>query len=322
MTITSIYEPIQDDLTRVEESIKAFCHTNDYPWMADFLAYILEDGGKRIRPAVVLLAAKFHRYDLEKLVPMATAVEVFHNATLVHDDSVDKSSVRRGKPSAVSVWGESVALLLGDYLFASSADLVCSTGNMEVTRLFARTIMKICSGQLKELMGAFNWRRGQAEYYEEIDSKTATLFATAAQAGAILSEAPRDEVEALKSYGHALGMAFQIIDDILDFIGDEKDLGKPVGGDLLQGTVTLPAILFSEKYPEDNPLRSVLENRGDRAEVQRFIDRLRDSSVIQECYGVAAGFTAQAHRAIEMLPESPPHRSLVGLTDYILERRK
>ena len=322
MTITSIYEPIQDDLVKVEESIKAFCHANDYPWMADFLAYILEDGGKRVRPAVVLLSAKFHNYDLEKLVPLATAIEVFHNATLVHDDSVDKAAVRRGKPSAVSVWGDSVALLLGDYLFASSADLVCSAGSMEVTRLFARTIMKICSGQLKELMGAYNWRRGQAEYYAEIDSKTAALFATSAQAGAILSEASRDEVEALRSYGHALGMAFQIIDDILDFIGDEKDLGKPVGGDLLQGTVTLPAILFAEKYPEDNLLRSVLENRDDRAGVQRFIDRLRDSSVIQECYSAAAGFTAQACRAIEALPDSPSHRSLIGLTDYIIERRK
>ncbi len=322
MTITSIYEPIQDDLVKVEESIKAFCHANDYPWMADFLAYILEDGGKRVRPAVVLLAAKFHTYDLEKLIPLATAIEVFHNATLVHDDSVDKASVRRGKPSAVSVWGDSVALLLGDYLFGSSADLMCRTGSLEVMRLFARTIMTICSGQLKELMGAYNWRRGQTEYYEEIESKTAALFATAAQSGAILSEASRDEVEALKTYGHAVGMAFQIIDDILDFIGDEKDLGKPVGGDLLQGTVTLPAILFAEKYPEDSALRGALENRDDRAQVQQFVDRLRDSSVIQECYGIAAGFTAQARRAIEMLPDIPAHRSLVGLTDYIIERRK
>lgn len=322
MTIASIYEPIQDDLIRVEESIKAFCHANDYPWMADFMAYILEDGGKRIRPAVVLLSGKFHHYDPEKLIPMGTAVEVFHNATLVHDDSVDKSSVRRGKPSAVSLWGDSVALLLGDYLFASSADFVCATGNMEVTRLFAQTIMKICSGQLKELMGAYNWRRGRTEYFQEIDSKTAALFATSAQSGAILSEAPRAEVEALKGYGHALGMAFQIIDDILDFIGDEKDLGKPVGSDLLQGTVTLPAILFSEKHPEDNPLQRVLENRGDHAQVQRFIDRLRDSPVIQECYDIAAGFTAQACRAIEALPDNASHHSLVGLTDYILERRK
>lgn len=320
MTIASIYAPIQGDLATVEESIRAFCRSGDYPWMAETLSYVLENGGKRIRPALVLLAAKFHRYDLEKLVPLATGVEVFHNATLVHDDSVDKSAMRRGKPSAVSIWGNEVALLLGDYLFAGSGDLVCRTGNLRVTELFARTIMKICSGQLKELMGAYDWRRTLDDYYEQIDSKTATLFTTSSEGGAILSEAPEEAVRSLASYGHNLGMAFQIIDDILDFVGDETDMGKPVGGDLLQGTVTLPAILYASKYPGDSPLKRVFDRRGDREAVSEFIEKVVGSSVIQECYGIAADFSDQARRALETLPDSVSRGSLLDLADYVVER--
>ena len=322
MTIDSIYEPIQEDLIKVEESLNAFCMADDYPWMAEYLRYALGDGGKRIRPALVLLAAKFHRYDLKALIPVATAVEVFHNATLVHDDFVDKSPLRRGKPSVVSVSGDSVALLLGDYLFAGSADLVATTGNRRVTQLFAQTIMNICSGQLKELTSAYNWQRNQQDYYAEIDSKTATLFSTAAESGAILSEATEGAEEALRNYGRELGMAFQVIDDILDYIGDEKKLGKPAGSDLLQGTVTLPAILFIESYPGDNPLKEVFEKKGDQAEVQRFIDMVHNSSAVQQCYSIAAGFTAQACRALERLPDNAARRSLIDLAEYVVERHK
>ena len=322
MTVASIYEPIREDLIIVEESIRAFCRPDEYPWMAEPLSYVLESGGKRIRPALVLLSAKFYRYDLEKLVLMAAGVEVFHNATLVHDDFVDRSSTRRGKPTVVNRWGESVALLLGDYMFAGSGDLVCRTGNLRVTQLFAQTIMKICSGQLKELMGAYNWQRSRQDYYAEIDSKTATLFSTSAEAGAILSDAPEEPVQALRSYGYSLGMAFQIIDDILDFVGTEEDLGKPAGGDLLQGTVTLPAILFVEKYRDHNPLRELYENKGDPGRLQQLIQMIRDSTAIQESYDIAAHFSAEACRFLQHLPETASRHSLQGLAHYLLERRK
>ena len=322
MTIASVYEPIQDDLVKVEESIKAFCQAPDYPLMAEPLDYVMGNGGKRIRPALVLLAATFHDYELERLIPVATGVEVFHNATLVHDDFVDRSSVRRGKPSVVSRWGESVALLLGDYLFAGSADLVASPGCRRVTQLFARTIMRICSGQLKELRGAFNWRLSEQEYYDHIDSKTATLFSTSAEAGAVLSRAPDEAIAALRTYGQRLGMAFQVIDDILDFVGDEKDLGKPVGSDLLQGTATLPAILLAAQSSGDNPLRRVFEKPGDAAEVQRFIDMIRESAVIPECYRIATEFTLEACRALDILPDTASRRSLLELAEYVVARRK
>ncbi|MBE0415251.1 MAG: polyprenyl synthetase family protein [Dehalococcoidia bacterium] len=321
MTIASIYEPIQPGLRMVEESLKEFSKA-DLPWMTEPLKHALETGGKRIRPALTLLAGKFHQYDLEQLIPMSTAIELFHNATLVHDDAVDKSSLRRGKPTVSGLWGEGVALLLGDYLFSSSSDLVCSTGNLRVVRLFAQTLMKMSAGQLRELLSAYNWRQNRQDYYERIDSKTASLFSTATEAGAILSKAPEEAVEALKNYGHNLGMAFQIVDDILDIIGDEAELGKPVGSDLLQGTLTLPAILLMENHPGDNPLREVFEKSGDRAEVERVIEMIRNSPIVEECYRIAAAFSAQACRALEGLPENPCRRSLLDLADFLIARRK
>lgn len=305
----------------MEESLKAAGKV-DLPWMAEPLGYVLESGGKRIRPALTLLAGKFYHYNPEQLIPMATAMELFHTATLVHDDAVDKSSVRRGRATVSSLWGEGIAVLLGDYLFANSAHLVCSTGNLRVMRLFAQMLMNISSGQLRQLMSAYDWRQGREDYYQQISSKTASLLSLSTESGAILSEAPEEGVEALRTYGHELGMAFQIVDDILDFIGEEEELGKPVGSDLMQGTLTLPAIVLMEQHADDALLREVFEKRGDRAGVQRVIEMVRNSSIVQECYKIAADFCAQACHALEGLPEKDCRRSLLDLADYVIERRK
>jgi len=308
-------------MAEVEESLKAAGKV-DLPWMAEPLRYVLESGGKRIRPALTLLAGKFYHYNPEQLIPMATASELFHTATLVHDDAVDKSLVRRGRATVSSLWGEGIAVLLGDYLFANSAALVCSTGNLRVLRLFAQMLMTISSGQLRQVMSAYDWRQDREDYYQQISSKTASLLSLATEAGAILSEAPEEGVEALRTYGHELGMAFQIVDDILDFIGEEEELGKPVGSDLMQGTLTLPAILHMEQHADDALLREVFEKRGDRAGVERVIEMVRNSSIVQDCYKIAADFCAQACHALEGLPDNPSRRSLLDLADYIIERRR
>ncbi|MFQ5924630.1 MAG: polyprenyl synthetase family protein [Dehalococcoidia bacterium] len=321
MLISSIYEPIQQDMAEVEESLKAAGKV-DLPWMVEPLGYVMESGGKRIRPALILLAGKFYHYNPEQLIPMATAIELFHTATLVHDDAVDKSLVRRGRATVNSLWGEGIAVLLGDYLFASSAELVSSTGNLRVVRLFAQMLMTISSGQLRQLMSAYDWQQDREDYYQQIGSKTASLLSLATEAGAILSQAPEEGIEALRIYGHELGMAFQIVDDILDFIGEEEEMGKPVGSDLLQGTLTLPAILLRERYAADPVLREIFEKTGDQAGVERVIEMVRNSSIVQECYKIADSFCAQARHALEGLPDNPSRRSLLDLADYVIERRK
>ena len=320
MSIAAIYEPVQQGMVDVEERLKAVGRS-DLPWMAEPMSYILESGGKRVRPALTLLAGRAFHYDLNSLLPMAVAVELFHTATLVHDDAVDESQLRRGRPTVNSLWGKSVALLVGDYLFARSAQMVCQTGNIRVMELFAQALVDISSGQLKQFMGAFDWRQSRDDYYEQIRSKTASLFALAAESGAILGGAPEDAVGALRDYGNNLGMAFQRVDDILDFVGDEAELGKPVGSDLLQGTPTLPLILLVERHRDDSFLKEIWERDGEQEGVRRVVGMVRDSSIVDECYGIAAEFSDTAHRALERLPQEGSRRALCELAHYMLERR-
>ena len=321
MSVSPIYEPVQEGLELVEQKLRAYGQVQQ-PWMSEPLSYVLERSGKRIRPVVTLLAGRFYEFDLEKLVPMATAIELFHNATLVHDDAVDKALLRRGRSAVNSLWGEGVAVLLGDYLFSVSADLVCSIGNLKVMHMFAQTLTKISGGQLRETFSAYSWQQDRQSYFEQIDSKTAALFTAAAGTGAVLSQAPEEAVEALSEYGYGLGMAFQIVDDILDFTGDEKEMGKPVGSDLLQGTLTLPVILLVEQRPQDKILDGLRRRRGDSKAVARVIDMVRSSAVIEDCYDIAGGFCDQARRALLGLPDTPGRRSLLQLADYVVERRR
>ena len=185
---------------------------------------------------------------------MATAVELLHIATLIHDDTIDNSDLRHGKATVSSNWGKNVAVLLGDYVFATSATFVCDTNNVRVIRRCSETIMELSSGELSEISDAFKWNITMESYLKRIYNKTASLFSTAAESGSVLSGAPETQNQALKSYGYNLGMSYQIIDDILDFEGEEKEVGKPVGNDLIQGTMTLPSILLVQQHPENNPV--------------------------------------------------------------------
>ena len=321
MSIASIYEPVQEGLRMVDDKLISFARV-DFPWLAEPLAYVLESSGKRVRPGITLLAGKFFQYNIDTLVPMATSIELFHNATLVHDDAVDNAMLRRGKTAVNSLWGDGVAVLLGDYLFSLAADLVSSIGNFRVMSMFARTLTEISGGQLRETFSAYGWSQNRESYYEQIYSKTASLFAAATGTGAVLSDAPEEAVSALTSYGKNLGMAFQVIDDILDFIGDEGELGKPVGSDLLQGTLTLPVILLMEQRPQDNIQQMLAEKPGDQEEVARVIEMVRNSSILEECYQIAGGFSSQACRDLEALPENASRGSLIDLADYVIERRQ
>jgi len=321
LEIASIYEPIQEALLRVEESLRAV-NRADLPWMSDLLEHSLKDAGKLIRPALTLLAAKPYRYDLELLLPVATAVELLHTATLVHDDTVDRSSVRRGKPTVSSIWGRDVAVLLGDYLFAASAELVSTAGNLRVMRIFAQTLMAISSGELRHMFNTYDLGQTRQHYYQMIGSKTASLFSSATEAGALVSQAPDEAMAALRGYGYNMGLAFQIVDDILDFVGDEAEMGKPVGSDLIQGTLTLPAIVYLERYPEDDCIQRVFEGGGSPEHLPQAVERVSNPAVIEECYAIALDFCSQASKGLEVLPDNACRRSLLDLAEYAIERKR
>ncbi|MBA7656455.1 Heptaprenyl diphosphate synthase component 2 [subsurface metagenome] len=319
--LSTIYEPIQEDLVKVEARLRSVCEV-DFPWLSKLLEHSLKSGGKRIRPALVLLAGKFYNYDLSYLLPVATAIEILHTATLVHDDAIDNSLVRRGRPTINKVWGEDKAILLGDYLLAKSEELVADTQNLRVIKLFAQTLMAISSGELNQAFSAFNLEQTRQQYLQRISGKTASLLSLVTESGAILSQAPEKSVEALKGYGYNLGIAFQVVDDILDFIGTEEEMGKPIGSDLAQGTLTLPAILLLERYPEDNPVRRLFQNEDRQRNIELAMELVRNSSITQECYAVASDYCARACHNLSLLPDNASRRSLIKLADYVVKRRK
>jgi len=321
MQLMEIYAPIQKDLAVVEERLKA-TSTGEPPWLGDLLAHALKGGGKRLRPALVLLSASFYDYNLERLMPMARAVEIMHLATLVHDDTIDNSFIRWGRPTVNKIWGMEKAVLLGDYLFAKAGDLTASTENLRVIKLLPQTLMIITNGELAQSASAFQLHQSREQYIFRISSKTAVLFVMSVESGAVLSKAPEKSIQILHDYGYYLGHAFQIIDDILDFTGTEEEMGKPVGGDLAQGTVTLPTLMLMEKYPQDNPVKKLFEGGEKQKYVRETIEMVRNSTIIAECFNVANEYCEKACRNLKSLPEKEARASLTGLADYIVSRRR
>ena len=321
MELSTIYQPIQEDLVKVKDSLRSIIKV-DFPWLSEQLSHVVRGSGKGIRPALTLLAGNFYHYNLKYLLPMAACVELMHTATLVHDDAIDKSVVRRGRPTIYQAWGEEPAVLLGDYLFAKAGEFVSDTQSPRAIKLFSQTLATISSGELSQFFGAFKLEQTRQHYFQRIASKTASLFSLATESGAILSEAPEKSVTALKEYGSNLGIAFQIVDDILDFTGTEDELGKPVGSDLAQGTLTLPAMLLLERYPEDNPVKSLFENKDKQKNVELAIELIRNSSIVEECYTVAAEYCAKAYQNLSLLPDNSSRQALTDLTNYVIVRKK
>ena len=319
--MSTIYAPIQEELNQVEDRLRSVSQV-DSPYLSELLDYSLRSTGKRIRPMLALLSGKFYDYNPEHVLTMATAVEILHTATLVHDDAIDNSLMRRGRPTVFKLWGEEKAVLLGDYLFAEAGALTASTHNIRAIKLFAHTLKTISSGELNQAYSAFNLEQDRPRYFQRVAQKTASLFSMSTESGAALSQAPEESIQVLIEYGYNLGIAFQIVDDILDFIGTEEELGKPTGSDLAQGTLTLPAIFLLERYPEDNPVKRLFNNQEDKENIELAIEMIRNSSITQECYQVASDYCLKACRNLKLLPANASRQSLFDVADYIIERKK
>ncbi len=319
MELDEIYKSVQGDLLEVKNTLRAISQT-DMPWLSEQLSYIVKETGKGIRPALTLLAGKLYHYDLTYLLPMAVSVELMHTATLVHDDAIDKASTRRGQATMNSIWGDEIAILMGDYLFARAGEFVSDTQTPRVIKLFSQTLATISSGEISQFRGAFVINQNRENYFHRIYGKTASLFSLSTQSGAVLSKAPEESVEIMKEYGDNLGIAFQIVDDILDFTSTETAMGKPVGSDLLQGTITLPALMVMERYPEDNPVKKHFETR-DKKYVTQAIEMVLNSSIIDDCYKVAREYSKDSSRNLHLLPETESREALHGLCEYVVKRK-
>ena len=317
----TIYSPILEELSLVEDRLHGLANT-PIPELGPLLDHALSHGGKRVRPALTLLASNIFPQDSENPVKMATGVELLHLATLIHDDTVDDADTRRGQASVSGRWGKEVAVLLGDYLFATSATLVCDTGNLLVVRRFAETIMELASGELIEYFNTFNPQQELERYYDRIYRKTASLFRTASETGAALSSANEEQIQALSDYGYNIGMAFQVVDDLLDILGDEAELGKPVGNDLRQGILTLPSIMLMQRFPEDNPIYALFRDPEPDGHLQRTLDMINHSSIIPDCFAIIREYCDQANWSLRSLPTGECRDSLELLADYVRERSR
>jgi geranylgeranyl pyrophosphate synthase len=326
----ALLEPLAAELERVEQKLREPLHP-DYPALGAVLQHLLDSGGKRLRPALALLSGRVYGADSEKLGSLAASVEMLHTATLVHDDLIDGSLLRRGNPTLNASWSPGATVLTGDYLFARSAVLAAETENVRVVAIFANTLLTICSGELRQVFDRHSlprvdskrdWQATLMRYDQRIHAKTASLFAAATEAAAVLGAAPDRQMNALRDYGHYLGMGFQIIDDVLDFEGEAEVLGKPVGSDLREGIVTLPALYYLRGHPEDERIAAAVRDGADDEMVREVVSAVRQSGATQQAMDRAQEFVAKSQAALAALPEGEPRSILHTLAEYTLSRRK
>ena len=322
MDLSKAYSLVQPGLNGVEKAFGDLIDSQKaFPEMQKMLSQVLV-GGKVVRPTLTLLAGSFYDYDLTRLQPMAISTELMHIATLVHDDAIDSADMRRGHATINSVWGVDLAILTGDFLFARAGEMSARTGSLRVVSLFSQTLGIIARGEVKQALASFRLDQTFEQYIERVAAKTAALFTLATESGAVLSDAPESAVEALRDYGYNLGIAFQIVDDILDFVGSAKEVGKPVGADLAQGTVTLPAQKLLQRYPKDNPLLGIARKENMEENIKKTIEMIRGSDIIEECYELAEDYCRLACADLSKLPDKPAREALSALADYVVKRKK
>jgi geranylgeranyl pyrophosphate synthase len=306
--------------SRLEEAVRI-----DFPGVSDLVLGLVRAGGKRLRPLILLLAGRAHGNDRDSLVTAGAGVELLHTASLVHDDTVDHAGLRRGRPTLNSVLPSGAVILLGDFLFAQSAMLAAATNSPRVVSIFASTLADICDGQLREMFFAHRLDQSREEYERRIFGKTASLFAGSAEMGAIIGNAPEPAVQALRQYGADVGMAFQIVDDVLDLSQDASQLGKPAGHDLTQGTVTLPTIIYASGLTQTSQaairLEAVVSGDIDEpSEVDQVIEEIRRSGALEAAMDEAIRFAARSKTHVVSVLDPEVRDMLEQVADVVCER--
>jgi octaprenyl-diphosphate synthase len=308
------------DMRRVDALIRARL-ASDVVLINQVAEHIVGGGGKRLRPMLVLLAAHAAGYTGTDHVQAAAIVEFIHTATLLHDDVVDESGLRRGRPTANSLWGNSASILVGDFLYSRSFQLMVELDRMRIMQVLADTTNAIAEGEVLQLLHLNNPDTDEQAYLAVIERKTAVLFAAAARLGAILANLPREREDAFAAYGMALGMAFQIADDVLDYVADAKTLGKNLGDDLAEGKATLPLIrtLALADGERAARIRATIQS-GDLAALPEIVAAIRECGALDYSRACAARYAERARAAIADLPDTPWTAALRVLADYAITR--
>lgn len=320
--LARLFEPIRDDLEAVEASYASHVRSR-VELIPQIGRYLQTSGGKRVRPALLLMAARLGGYRGDRAVNYASVVEFIHTATLVHDDIIDDSDLRRGRMAVHSRWGNDITVLLGDYLYIKSMGMALAYDSLDVVRLLCDVTLRMIEGEIYQLTKTGDADIGEEEHFEIIRRKTAYLFGGCAEIGGMLGGVSHERREALREYGFNLGVAFQLVDDLLDFTADQTALGKPVGGDLREGKVTLPVILLLQR--DGGRARELVDaairDRDVSLESWRELSALlRERRAIGDAYDRAVEYASAAKRHLNVFPPSAERESLEALPDYVLAR--
>ncbi len=322
--LNRLFANIQADLDRVDAMFQERA-TSGLEILNSASMHVLGAPGKRLRTALTLLSGKLHTYHFEKLLPLSVAFEMVHLATLIHDDIVDNATTRRGHATVNALWGNNIAILLGDYYFAKTAGLIADINDNRVDRLFSETVALVCEGTIMELMSAGSIDLTIENYYDKITHKTACLIAACSKGGAIVSGASDEHIADLHAYGMNLGIAFQIIDDILDYTEDQATIGKPAGNDLRQGMVTLPLIYALQGQPRNGHYQQVnqlLNGETHKEEdIHTVVNWVVRGSGVERSFADAYHYADKAREVLHHFPASGDREVLDELINFVVERR-
>ncbi len=319
-----LHDLVADDLRQVNEAIVQLMDS-PVTLIPQLAGHIVAAGGKRLRPILTLAASRLCCYAGRRHIKLAACVEFIHTATLLHDDVVDASDLRRGLATANAVWGNKSSVLVGDFLFSRAFQLMVEDGSLDVLRILSHASAVIAEGEVHQLITANDTETSETAYLEVIRAKTATLFAAACRIGAVVAERPKVEEEALDGYGLNLGIAFQLVDDVLDFAAHRELLGKNIGDDFREGKITLPVVLAFRRGNEVERVfwRRVLEQLEQREDdLDHAIALLEKHGALRDTVARAGHYGAIARDALGIFPELTVKRSLIELVDFCIQRAR
>lgn len=320
MSLASLYSYLKKDLNYIEEELEKTIEAQ-HPILQEASHRLLKAGGKRIRPVFVLLAAKFGNYDLQEIKKAAVALELIHMASLVHDDVIDDASLRRGQKTVKAQWDNRVAMYTGDYIFARALEYIGHLNKPNAHQVLSKAMVEMSIGEIEQIKDQYNLEQSIRNYFLRIKRKTALLISVSCELGAISADVLASEVQLIKRYGHYVGMMFQITDDILDFTGTEKQLGKPAGGDLKQGNITLPVLIAMENKQIRSMITEYFDgNVENDAMLTTIINTIKKNHAIEEAQEVSDQYLKKALYVLEELPNIKAKKSLIQIAEYIGRR--
>lgn len=323
-SLNELYNSIQQDLNEVEEKLNLFTQSSN-KIVSDISHYLFQKTGKRIRPALLILCSKLLGYKGKEHILMSSLVETIHTASLIHDDIIDNSDLRRGRETVHAKWGPNITVLLGDYLYIKSLGLSLQSHNKEITKILTDVSSQMIEGELFEYYMSENLDIKEEEYLDILDKKTASLFSASCLIGGILGRASKQEEDLLSEYGRNLGISFQIIDDLLDYTGDEKTLGKPVLSDLCEGHITLP-LIYTLNYDGDSNRKRIREfvqrknlNKNLKKEILEIV---KSNGALEYTNNKAKEYSMKSKQIISKFEKSIYRDALVLIPDFVLNRSK